>query len=68
MKLKLLPLLNAFVKKLSPDIQAKIIEKLETLAEVSHPAGVKKLKGEDNLYRVRSGDYRIIYNQVNSTA
>ncbi|MBE9215251.1 type II toxin-antitoxin system RelE/ParE family toxin [Plectonema cf. radiosum LEGE 06105] len=68
MKLKLLPLLNAFVKKLSPEIQAKIIEKLETLAEVPRPAGVRKLKGEDNLYRVRSGDYRIIYNQVNSTA
>ncbi|MGB3642300.1 MAG: type II toxin-antitoxin system RelE/ParE family toxin [Rivularia sp. (in: cyanobacteria)] len=49
------------MKKLSPDIQAKIIEKLEGLAEEPRPAGVRKLQGEDNLYRVRSGDYRIIY-------
>lgn len=31
------------------------------LIENPFPAGYKKLKGFKNLYRIRSGDYRIIY-------
>jgi mRNA interferase RelE/StbE len=31
------------------------------LAVAPHPAGSKKLQGTDDLYRVRVGDYRIIY-------
>ncbi len=32
-----------------------------SLAEEPRPDGVKKLAGSDDLYRVRVGDYRIIY-------
>jgi mRNA interferase RelE/StbE len=41
----------------------KRIEKAITaLAENPRPPGVKKLKGNnENLYRIRSGDYRIVY-------
>jgi len=32
------------------------------LAENPRPSGVKKLKGiSEDLYRIRSGDYRVIY-------
>jgi mRNA interferase RelE/StbE len=32
------------------------------LAENPRPAGVKKLKGNnEDLYRIRSGDYRVVY-------
>lgn len=60
-QVEITPFAQRQIKKLPPDIQSQIIEKLETLADEPRPAGVKKLQGEDNLYRVRSGDYRIIY-------
>jgi len=34
---------------------------IDKLAENPRPDGVKKLKGEDNAYRIRIGDYRVIY-------
>lgn len=42
-------------------IHNKIIEDISALAEVPRPAGCKKLKGYKNAYRIRVGDYRIIY-------
>ena len=39
----------------------RLILTLRSLADDPHPNGVKKLKGYDNTYRVRVGDYRIIY-------
>ncbi|WP_339378678.1 type II toxin-antitoxin system RelE family toxin [Calothrix sp. NIES-2100] len=35
--------------------------KIDDLAIEPRPHGVKKLKGEYNAYRIRVGDYRIIY-------
>lgn len=40
---------------------AKIISKIELLAENPYPTGVKKLKGKMDLQRIRVGDYRVIY-------
>jgi mRNA interferase RelE/StbE len=31
------------------------------LADDQHPPGSKKLKGVEDLYRIRVGDYRVIY-------
>lgn len=40
----------------------RIILKSESLAENPYPSGVKKLKGsEDIFWRVRVGNYRVIY-------
>ena len=39
----------------------RIDKTIQGLALQPHPAGVKKLVGQENLYRVRQGDYRIIY-------
>jgi len=43
-----------------PD-QRRIAARIDTLATDPRPVGVKKLEGEDALYRVRVGDYRIVY-------
>ncbi|MBD2357204.1 type II toxin-antitoxin system RelE/ParE family toxin [Tolypothrix sp. FACHB-123] len=51
---------KAFMK-LSPELQNRIQTKIENLAIEPRPNGVKKLKGQENSYRVRVGDYRIIY-------
>jgi mRNA interferase RelE/StbE len=39
----------------------RIDKTIQALALQPHPVGVRKLVGEENLYRVRQGDYRIIY-------
>ena len=39
----------------------KIAILIEELANDPFPVGCKKLKGIDNLYRVRQGNYRILY-------
>jgi mRNA interferase RelE/StbE len=36
-------------------------ESLDQLQQDPRPSGVVKLQGEDQLYRVRVGDYRIVY-------
>ena len=43
------------------DVQRRIVAKMETLATDPRPDGCTKLKGEEDVYRVRVGDYRIIY-------
>jgi len=46
---------------LPTSVHYKIIEDLSGLSLLPRPPGSKKLKGYKNAYRVRVGDYRIIY-------
>jgi mRNA interferase RelE/StbE len=42
------------------DVIVRILEHIETLAQNPRPQGVKKLRGGES-YRIRVGDYRIVY-------
>lgn len=45
-----------------PDlVLARVIRKLESLADVPRPAGCKKLKGYKDQWRIRIGDWRVVY-------
>ena len=48
-------------QRLSPDVQSRLQPHIDTLAQTPRPPGCKKLRGETNLWRVRAGDYRIVY-------
>lgn len=48
-------------KALPPNIQQRIRPKVDALAESPLPSGVVKLEGSPNLYRIRIGDYRVVY-------
>ncbi|MEH2239311.1 type II toxin-antitoxin system RelE family toxin [Nostoc sp.] len=48
-------------KKLSQELQDRIEPKIDELAIEPRPNGVKKLQSEENTYRIRVGDYRVIY-------
>ncbi|MEH2147826.1 type II toxin-antitoxin system RelE family toxin [Nostoc sp.] len=48
-------------RKLPIDVQQRIQTKINDLAIEPRPNGVKKLQGDDNSYRVRVGDYRVVY-------
>lgn len=47
--------------RLSSDILRRIDKVILALLEQPYPSGCAKLSGTDGLYRVRVGDYRIIY-------
>lgn len=42
-------------------VVVRIVARLEQLANSPRPPGCKKLKSGDNQWRVRVGDYRIVY-------
>ncbi|MEH2289417.1 type II toxin-antitoxin system RelE family toxin [Nostoc sp.] len=48
-------------RKLPIDVQQRIQTKINDLAIEPRPNGVKKLQGDDNSYRVRVGDYQVVY-------
>jgi len=48
-------------RKLSPENIDRIMVRIEELANQPLPAQVVKLKGTEGLYRIRVGNYRIIY-------
>lgn len=49
------------IESLDTQIIPKIIKKIELLQNNPRPSGCIKLKGNSNLWRIRIGDYRIIY-------
>jgi mRNA interferase RelE/StbE len=49
--------------KLSDTIAQPLLKAIGKLQENPRPVGHKKLKGRDG-YRIRSGDYRIIYDII----
>jgi mRNA interferase RelE/StbE len=47
--------------RLPLDARRRIASKINGLAQNPFPPGVVKLAGEENTYRIRIGDYRVIY-------
>jgi mRNA interferase RelE/StbE len=43
------------------DVRLRILNSLDELPANPRPPGSVKLKGEDELWRLRVGDYRIVY-------
>jgi mRNA interferase RelE/StbE len=60
-QVEITPAAQRNIKKLPKNIQQQIIEKLENLSLEPRPMGVVKLAAEEDLYRLRMGNYRIIY-------
>lgn len=49
------------LRKLERVAQRRIQAAIELLADEPRPSGAKKLVGGDGEWRVRTGDYRIVY-------
>jgi mRNA interferase RelE/StbE len=43
------------------NVLARVVRKMESLGGSPRPAGCKKLKGYKDLWRIRVGDWRILY-------
>ena len=46
---------------LSKDLQRRIVPAIDGLVQDPRPHGVRKLVGHDRLYRIKVGNYRIVY-------
>ena len=49
------------LRKIPPDKVGRIVQSAEALKEDPFPDGSLKLKGSERTYRMRVGNYRIIY-------
>lgn len=49
------------MKKLPREVQGRIIARLTALADDPRPAGAELIQGKEGVYRVRLGQYRLLY-------
>lgn len=49
------------IDRLPITVAARVAGKIKALAVTPRPAGVKKLEGEPVRWRIRAGDWRVIY-------
>lgn len=49
------------LENLPRPVSKRVLARIELLQINPRPGGVAKLRGEKNLWRIRVGDYRVIY-------
>jgi mRNA interferase RelE/StbE len=49
------------LRNLDKSVILKILEAVKSLANNPYPHGVKKIQGTEHTYRIRMGDYRVVY-------
>ncbi|NJL29381.1 MAG: type II toxin-antitoxin system RelE/ParE family toxin [Thermoanaerobaculia bacterium] len=49
------------LRNLAPDARRRILAAVQSLAANPRPHGSRKLVGAENSWRVRIGDYRVVY-------
>ncbi len=52
---------SKILRKLPRDVLERLDRAILSLLEDPRPAGCKKLRGYEDLYRIREGDWRIVY-------
>ena len=55
------------IKKLPRAAQTRVLEVIVGLAGEPRPRGSRQLAGEETAWRIRVGDYRVIYEVLDST-
>ena len=60
-KINVSPAAEKQLKSLPKREQSKIVKRIAKLADDPRPAGVKRLQGITGLYRLRQGNWRIVY-------
>jgi mRNA interferase RelE/StbE len=55
------PSADRALKRLPVATQKRVVARIDELGEDPRPPGVAKLVGGENLWRIRVGDYRVVY-------
>ncbi|MEA3281646.1 MAG: type II toxin-antitoxin system RelE/ParE family toxin [Euryarchaeota archaeon] len=53
-----------FLSKVEKVSKERIFKRIKELCEDPFPSDVKKLKGEKDVYRIRIGDFRVLYRTI----
>ena len=56
------------LKWIDRQVIPRIVAAVESLASEPHPSGASKLRGGEHTFRIRVGDYRVIYEVFDSTS
>ncbi len=59
--LEIKPSARKELEKLDESLLARAVPKIEALAIDPRPSGCRKLRGYRDLWRIRVGDYRVVY-------
>jgi len=49
------------LKKIPREDQVRILRYISLLADDPRPGGCRKMSGYDDIYRIRAGKYRVVY-------
>ena len=52
------------IRKLSRDDQVRVLRAIRPLAREPYPAGARKVRGYDDVFRIRVGTFRVLYRIV----
>ncbi len=55
------------LKRLPSDVIKAVVKNIKQLSDNPRPANCKKLKGLKNFWRIRVGNYRIVYEIIDSS-
>lgn len=60
-RVRIAPAAERQLRTLDSAARARVAAAIDLLAETPRPPGAKKLVGGDGEWRVRTGDYRVVY-------
>jgi mRNA interferase RelE/StbE len=52
------------LQSLDPPVASRILKRIEALVSSPRPAGARKLEGATDLWRIRIGEWRVVYRIV----
>jgi mRNA interferase RelE/StbE len=59
--IEFIPSADRQLRKLARPVQKRISEAIEGLAEEPRPSGVERIAGSNDMWRIRVGNYRVVY-------
>jgi mRNA interferase RelE/StbE len=60
-RIEVTPRARKDLKALPKRERQRVVEQIDALKADPRPTGCKKLKGREDFYRIRVGDYRVVY-------
>lgn len=60
-RLEIKPSAHKELERLDDSVLNRVVPRIEALRENPRPAGSRKLRGFKNDWRIRIGDYRVVY-------
>ena len=60
-RVELAPAAQRDLRRLPPEVQARLATPIQALAHSPRPPGVRKVQGQQRTWRIRVGPYRVMY-------